>query len=494
MSVSEKVVSIRPPKLEGDDELQSNPYLPLLDKQRNAFIEHGFPTAEERVAHLDTLARAVSAYADRLTEAVSADFGHRSEVETLATDVLAVLGEIKFTRGKIKKWMKAKKPPFASGLPGIKLVYQPKGVVGVMGAWNYPTMLVLSPAIGAIAAGNRVMLKPPDVTPRTAEVIAEMVAEYFSEEVMSVVTGGVESSIQFSELPFDHLIYTGNTEIGRRVMMAAAKNLTPVTLEMGGKSPTIVADNFPVRTAIDRIMMGKSFNAGQTCVAPDYVLLKKGREEEFVREFEDAAQKRFPTLADNEDITWIVNDRHFARVNALIEDAREKGAKVLQVNPAKEVIPDGKRIIPLTVITDVTDDMRIMQEEIFGPVLPIKSVTSTDEALEYVKRRARPLALYYFDDDKSRAEKVMDECIAGGACANDVMLHGANMHMPFGGTGDSGVGAYHGFYGFAEFSHKKSVMVKSADAFSPTPFLSKPYGQSAPKWMRRIIKFLTPKG
>ena len=479
-------VSIKPPKL--GEVSADNPYLPILKKQQEAFINRGIPTVEQRVESLEILGRAVSEYSEKLVSAVQGDFGHRSPHETIATEVLGALGEIKSTKGKIKKWAKVKKPP-GMGLPGGRIIYQPKGVIGIMGAWNYPVMLVLSPLIGVLAAGNHSMIKPPDVTPRTSEVLDEMLSKYFEEEYIKVITGDVQTSIQFSELPFNHLVYTGNTEVGRRVMMAAAKNLTPVTLEMGGKSPTIIADNFPVDKAVARLMMGKSMNSGQTCIAPDYVLINKNREQEFVDTFTKAAEKRYPTVVDNQDITWIVNERHFQRVNALIDDAREKGANVIQINPKNETIPADSRVIPLTVITNTTDDMRVLQEEIFGPVLPVVGVDSTDDAIRYVKERPRPLALYYFDSDRKQGEKIINETISGGACLNDTVMHGANMNAPFGGTGDSGVGAYHGFDGFCEFSHKKAVHL-SGNRFSPSQLLGGPYPEGAYNFLKKVVKFL----
>ncbi|HEY9134974.1 MAG TPA: coniferyl aldehyde dehydrogenase [Pseudomonadales bacterium] len=480
-------ISIKPQKL--GEVTADNPLRPFLEKQREAFKQRGIPSVEQRVENLETLAKAIGEYSDKLVAAVQDDFGHRSPHETIATEVLGALAEIRFTKGKIKKWAKAKKPS-GMGLPGARIIYQPKGVIGIMGAWNYPVMLVLSPLIGVLAAGNRSLIKPPDVTPRTSEVLDEMLSKYFDEDYIKVITGDVQTSIQFSQLPFDHLVYTGNTEIGRQVMMAAAKNLTPVTLEMGGKSPTIIADNFPVDKAVARLMMGKSMNSGQTCIAPDYILINKNREQAFVEAFKAAAEKRYPSVANNQDITWIVNERHHQRVLALIDDAKQKGATVIQANPKNEQIPKDSRVIPMTVITGVTDDMRIMQEEIFGPVLPVKGVDSMAEALQYVKDRPRPLALYYFDSDRKQGEKVINETISGGACLNDTVLHGANMNMPFGGTGDSGVGAYHGFDGFCEFSHKKAVQL-SGNKFSPSQLLGRPYPKLAYGMLKRVAKFLS---
>jgi len=485
--MSSQPVSIRPPRAE-NEAAEDNPYLPILELQKQAFIERGIPSVEQRVQALDKLAKMVSENSEQIVKAVQADFGHRSPHETILSEVLSVIAEVKFIKGKLKKWTKPVKPAFG-GLPGGKMIYQPKGVIGIMGAWNYPVQLVMSPLIGVIGAGNHAMIKPPDVTPRTGELIKDLIAQTFDEEYITVITGEVQSSIDFSHLPFNHLIYTGNTEVGRQVMMAAAKNLTPVTLEMGGKSPTIIADNFPVEKAISRLMMGKSMNAGQTCIAPDYVLLNKNREQEFVDKFVKASTKRYPSVVDNPDITWIVNDRHFKRVNDMIEDARQKGANVIQVNPKNEQIPAGSRVIPLTVITNVNDDMRVMQEEIFGPVLPVKGVESTDEAFRYVAERPRPLALYYFDSDKKSAKKAMENTISGGACVNDAMVHIANMNMPFGGTGDSGLGHYHGFDGFVEFSHKKSIQFSSA-RFSPTSLAGGPYPKFLYGLLQRVVKWM----
>ena len=359
-----------------------------------------------------------------------------------------------------------------------------------MGAWNYPVMLVLSPLIGALAAGNHVMIKPPDMTPRTADVLKRMLGEIFDESYVAVITGDVQAAIDFSALPFDHLMYTGNTEIGRRVMMAAARNLTPVTLELGGKSPTVITDSYPLDNAANRILLGKGVNAGQTCIAPDYVLISRHRQQAFIDAWTQAVSRRYPTLADNPDVTWIINDRHYNRLQAMIEDARAKGATVIEINPSRETIPAGRRVIAPTVITNVTDDMRVMQEEIFGPILPIRAVDSLDEALNFIKDRPRPLALYYFDEDRARAERVMADTLSGGACVNDTVVHLANFNMPFGGTGDSGAGAYHGFWGFSEFSHKKSVQFQSR-RFSPAQFIRRPYPAKAYGYLRRAVRFLS---
>ncbi|HJO34658.1 MAG: coniferyl aldehyde dehydrogenase [Pseudomonadota bacterium] len=482
-------ITLAPKSLHSD---QSNPLLPLLERQRQAFLDRGISDHRQRAEMLTRLNEATAAYADELIRAVQADFGHRSTNETIVTEVLATMAEIRQTKGKIKKWMKPKRAEFSlAGLPGSgRLVYQPKGVVGIMGAWNYPVFLVLSPLVGVLAAGNHAMIKPPDVTPRTSDVLAEMIGKYFEPEYVTVVTGEVDTAIAFSELPFDHLMYTGNTEVGRKIMMAAAKNLTPVTLEMGGKSPTIVGEDYPVEQAAKRMLLGKCVNSGQTCIAPDYVMVPKGQEQAFADAWQALVAKRYPTLVDNDDVTWIVNERHYRRINGLIEDARAKGANVHQVNAANEQIPEGQRIIPPTVITNVNDDMKVMQEEIFGPVLPVMGYDSLDTAMRYVKEHPRPLALYYFDNDRKRADYVMSQTISGGATVNDTMLHIAHENLPFGGSGPSGLGAYHGFHGFKEFSHVKGVLYQR-NWFSPSLFMARPYPKRAQSVLRRAIKLLS---
>lgn len=455
----------------------------ILDRQKAAFIQRGIPSYKERINTLNTLKAALGEYRTQIVEAVSSDFGHRSPHETLATEFLSPVGEIQMTKMKLKGWMKQKKVPFSlqAGTGTGRVLYQPKGVIGVMGAWNYPAFLIFSPLIGVIAAGNSSIIKPPDQSVALGEVLTDLFKNHFDEDYLALVTGDINTSVEFTKLPFDHLVYTGGTEIGRKVMIEAAKNLCPVTLEMGGKSPVIIADNYPTKKAVDRILMGKFINSGQTCIAPDYILMSENKQQEFVEAATTELAKRYPTIANNEDITWIVNERHYARINHLIDDAVAKGAKLHQVNPQNESVPEGHRVIPPTILTNVDDSMAVMQEEIFGPVLPIKTVASVDEAVKYVNNRPRPLALYYFDKNKTKANEVMQNTISGGACVNETMLHIAHENMPFGGSGPSGLGAYHGFDGFVEFSHKKGIFYEGP--FSPASILKPPYGPKVLKVM-----------
>lgn len=459
----------------------------LLDKQRAAFMGRGPANAEERVDRLHTLARAIGRYRDEIIEAVVADFGHRSMHETLLSEVVGALGEIRHTASQVKSWMKPRRVPrtLETLTARGRIHFQPKGVVGIMGAWNYPAFLCFSPMTGALAAGNHVLVKPSDVTPRTAEVVAHLVGEHFDPSCVAVVTGDRETSQAFSNLPFDHLLYTGGTEVGRHVMQAAAKNLVPVTLEMGGKSPTVIGPGANLARAIDSILMGKLINAGQTCIAPDYVLLPGSRVEEFRLLFEQAVRQRYPQMTGNPDVTWIVNDRHHARIQTLLEDARSKGAKVEPILADGEEIPTGVRVVPPTLVTGVRDDMRIAQEEIFGPILPLIPYENINQAIEHVNARPRPLALYLFESDRRLIERVVNETTSGGACVNDTMLHISHHHLPFGGIGPSGLGAYHGHRGFLEFSHQKGVLYQGA--ISPARWLRPPYGSRLSDILNRVV-------
>lgn len=470
---------------------QDNPYIDILNRQKESFKRRGVSTCEQRKEHLTRLQKAVIQYKDKLVEAAQSDFGHRSPHETLASEVLAVAGEAAAHKGKLKKWMKAQNVPFslqAAGAQG-KIIYQPKGVVGILGAWNYPVAMIFSPLVAVLGAGNHCMIKPPDLTPAVGEVAKELIANNFDEDHITVITGDVAVAAQFAELPFDHLMFTGGTSIGQKVMLAAARNLTPVTLEMGGKSPVIISRNYPISEAVDRLLMGKCVNSGQTCIAPDYILLPEEKQQEFVDYITASYAKRYPSLVNNQDITWIINDRHHKRVLGLIDDARKKGANVVQVNPKNEQIPDSSRVVPPTIITGVTDDMAVMQQEIFGPVLPIKTYKHISEAIQYVNDRPRPLALYYFDESKEAAEEVLSQTISGGACVNDTMLHIAHENLPFGGIGPSGLGRYHGFDGFVEFSHKKGVLYQNK-RFAVSKFVKAPYPPTALKVMNYVSRFL----
>lgn len=431
-----------------------------LDKLRAAFAAQPYPTLEQRRERLDKL---VSLLLDRrmdIERAVSEDFGHRSKHESLISEVFVPVSAARYVAKHIKSWMRPESRGTALWLrpASAQVVPQPLGVVGVISPWNYPVQLALVPIAYALAAGNRVMLKPSELTPRTSALMAEMLGSVFPADLVTVVQGGADVGAAFAELPFDHLVYTGSTRIGKLVMAAAAKNLTPVTLELGGKSPAIVHQDFAIDRAAESLAGAKLFNAGQTCVAPDYVIVHRSKADALAEAITRQVAKMYPRLVDNPDYTSVVNLRHKARIQSYLEDAKAKGAELVVLNPANEVFPaDGGKMAPV-LVRRPTEQMAVMQEEIFGPVLPIVEVDSLDEALRYVADHPRPLALYYFDTDATRIDQVIRNSHSGGVTVNDCMLHVAEEHLPFGGVGPSGMGAYHGREGFDTLSHRKAVL------------------------------------
>jgi coniferyl-aldehyde dehydrogenase len=386
---------------------------------------------------------------------------------------------------------KRKPTPAILGLFGAKaeVRFQPKGVVGVISPWNFPVNLTFAPLAGILAAGNRAMIKPSEFTPATSELMQTMFAGAFSEEEIAVVTGGPEVGEAFSRLAFDHLIFTGATSVARHVMRAAAENLVPVTLELGGKSPVILGKSADLKVAAARVMNGKTLNAGQICLAPDYVLAPKDQVEGFVNAARASVSTMFPTIKDNPDYTSIIAQRHYDRITGYIDDARAKGARVIELKPeGEDLSQQPHRKIAPTLILDPTDDMKVMQEEIFGPVLPVKSYETLDEALAYVNGRDRPLGLYYFGDDPAEREEVLSRTTAGGVTVNDVVMHVAQEDLPFGGVGPSGMGSYHGVDGFREFSHRKAIFSQMKNDIGPLKMLRPPYGPGIRKMLDGQIK------
>lgn len=434
-----------------------------LNQQKAAHIEDGAPSYETRVKWLDTAIDLLVNHNDELCEALSADFGHRSKDQSAFTDTVASLTALKIAKKNLRKWMKAEKRgiDFPFGLLGAKneIRYQPKGVVGLVAPWNFPVGMVFTPLAGIFAAGNRAMIKPSEFTPETSELMATLIEKYFDPMVAKVFTGGAELGAEFTALPFDHIIFTGSTNVGRHVMRAAADNLTPVTLELGGKSPTVVGKSADMQKTANRIMHGKVLNAGQICVAPDWVLVPEGEEDNFVEASKTAVAAMFPDgMKHNDDYTSIINQRHYERLQGLVDDAREKGAKVVEINPADEdFTQQPHRKMAPQLILNPTDDMRVMQEEIFGPVMPVKTYKATNDAIAEINSRPKPLALYYFGEDDTEREKVINNTASGGVTVNDTIFHVAQETLPFGGVGPSGMGTYHGIEGFKTFSNAKSV-------------------------------------
>jgi len=450
--------------------------------QRAAYAANPMPPAAQRQQWLKALRDMLNAERQALIEAISADFSHRSADETLLAELMPSLHGIHYASRHLKKWMKPsrRKVGMAFQPASAKVVYQPLGVVGVIVPWNYPLYLAVGPMVGALAAGNRVMLKLSESTPATGLLLKQLFARIFPENLVCVVLGEADVGMAFSRLPFDHLLFTGSTSIGKHVMRAAAENLTPVTLELGGKSPAIVSRDVPLKDAAERIAFGKTLNAGQTCVAPDYVLVPEDRVGAFVEAYRQAVKGFYPTLADNADYTAIINERQLARLNAYISDATSKGALLIPLFEQGQ----GRRMSH-SVLLNVSDEMSVMQDEIFGPLLPIVPYRDLEQAFAYINQRPRPLALYYFGYDKREQHRVLHETHSGGVCLNDTLLHVAQDDMPFGGIGPSGMGHYHGHEGFLTFSKAKGVLIKQR--FNAARLIYPPYGTSIQKLIQKLF-------
>lgn len=426
---------------------------------------------------MDDLARLRAAFKRRLeglVEAMNGDFGRRSRHESLLTDGMTVLHEIDLVRSRLRRWMRPQgKAVDWTFLPAsAEIRYQPLGVIGIIAPWNYPVNLALIPLVSAIGAGNHVMLKPSEFTPRTSQAMAELLAEVFPADRVATVQGDAAVAAEFAGLAFDHLLFTGSTPVGRKVMAAAAPNLTPVTLELGGKSPAIVAPGYSIATAAARIAAGKLLNAGQTCIAPDYVLLREQDRAPFIAALRDYVAKHYPQLRESPDYTSIINARQYVRLQGLVDEARARGAQIVTL-PDETAHDIDARVFAPTLVLDAPADSRVMQEEIFGPILPLVTVESVDAAIAYVNARPRPLALYHFDHDRSRTREVLQRCVAGGVSVNDCIFHNAQGELPFGGVGPSGMGHYHGHHGFLTFSKQLPVFRQSR--FSSLALLRPPY-------------------
>ena len=455
---------------------------PLFERQRKAFQAYPSPGAEDRLQWLEALHDLLTRNQQPLIEAISEDFGNRSADETRLAEIMPSLHGIRYAKRRLRRWMKPSRRSVGMAFQpaSARVVYQPLGVVGIIVPWNYPLYLAIGPLIGALAAGNRVMVKMSEATPATGRLIKKLLAQIFPDEQVAVILGEADTGIAFSQLPFDHLLFTGSTSVGRHVMRAAAENLTPVTLELGGKSPAIVSAEVPLADAAERIAFGKTLNAGQTCVAPDYVLVPRQRIEGFVDAYREAVRRFYPQLADNPDYTSIINPRQYARLQGYLDDAQAKGARVLPLFEQGQ-----QRRMPHCMVLGVSDDMQLMQDEIFGPLLPIVPYDDLDQALAYINARPRPLALYYFGYDKAEQRHVLRHTYSGGVCLNDTLLHVAQDDLPFGGVGPSGMGHYHGHEGFLTFSKAKGVFVKQR--FNAARLIYPPYGRALQKLIYKLF-------
>ena len=423
-----------------------------------------------------------------LAEAITKDFGRRSPDETRLLEILPLTDLIRHTRRSLRSWMKPTRarstwfllPSRAYTIP------QPLGVVGIIGAWNYPLLLTLGPLIDAIASGNHAIVKPSELAPRTASALTAMIADTFPSTYVAAVTGGPDVAEELVSLPLDHVIFTGSARVGQLVMRAASANLTPVTLELGGKSPAIIHSSFPLEIALRRILAGKLYNAGQTCIAPDYLLVTAGSESQIVQRASDVVRGLYPTLVANPDYTRIVNGTRYAALQRLVGDAAARGARVVTLNPASEACDADNRVFPPTLIFGAPLDAEVMREEIFGPILPVVEYDSLDAAITFVNARPRPLALYYFDRDRSRIDRVIRTTVSGGVTINDVVLHIAQHNLPFGGVGASGMGHYHGRAGFEQLSKRKGVMIQARRPF--TSWFAPPFTDAKRKWIRLLLR------
>ena len=434
----------------------------IVAAMKHAHRLDGPASAELRRDRLARAARLLSDNHRALVAAVSADFGHRSAYQTLLADVMSSVKSLNHAREHLESWLRAddQEPP-APGMQA-RVQYQALGVVGIISPWNLPLNLAFSPLAGVFAAGNRALLKPSELTPRTADLLATLIARYFDPLEFAAVVGDAGVGAAFSAQPFDHLVFTGSTAVGKHVMRAAAENLVPVTLELGGKSPVMLDTDADVALAAQRVLTVKTFNVGQICLAPDYVLLPAAARDEFVAQARRFVAGIFPTMQDNPDYTAIVNERHFTRLQNLLDDARAKGATLVSLAPPGE--PDAaaatRKMAPVLVL-DARDDMQVMQEEIFGPLLPVLAYGDRAEALDYIDTHPRPLAAYYFGPDAARQRDFEARTVSGALVVNDVMTHASVESLPFGGVGPAGMGAYHGAYGFRRFSHARAVVVQS---------------------------------
>ena len=463
----------------------------VLERQRAACLGEP-PTAKQRIDRINRAIDLLIEHRKTIADALREDFGHRSVDATLLTDIAASIAPLKHARQHVRAWMRPERRKVTPGLLALlgaraQVEYQPKGVVGVISPWNFPIQLTFTPLAGIFAAGCRAMIKPSEYTPRTSELMAQLIGSTFDETEVAVFTGGADVGAAFARLAFDHLLFTGATSVARHVLAAAADNLVPVTLELGGKSPVIVGRSADLELTAKRLMLGKTLNAGQICLAPDYALVPEERVAEFTQAARRATETMYPTLKDNPDYSSIINQRHYERLTGYLADARAKGAEIVEINPAHEDFRQQPfRKIPPTLILKATDEMAVMQDEIFGPLLPVVSYREVDEAIAAVNGRPRPLGLYYFGESRAEEARVLSRTTSGGVTVNDVIMHISMEDLPFGGIGPSGMGAYHGFDGFKTFSHAKAVFRQSRRDI--TAMLRPPYGDTFRKVVKSQIK------
>lgn len=466
----------------------------LLKQQRESYLAEGAVSLEVRKDRLNRAIDILVKYADRVSEAMNEDFVCRPRSVNMMTDVAGSIGSLKHCRKHMAQWMKPERRAtlFPLNLLGgrSRIEYQPKGVVGVIAPWNFPVSMVFQPLAGILSAGNRAIVKPSEFTPITSDLIAEMIAEAFDPTEVTTVVGGPEVGQAFTSLPFDHMIFTGATSIARHVLAAAAKNLVPCTLELGGKSPVVISRTADLKQAIERVMLGKTLNAGQICLAPDYLLVPEEKLDDVVQLATQAVAAMYPTLLANPDYTAVINERHVSRLNGYLADAAERGCRIVPLNPANENFEGnsaGK--MPPTLIVNPPNDSKCMEEEMFGPLLPIRTYKEFNETITHINNNPRPLAAYYFGKDANEEQTFLTRTTSGGVCINDVIMHIMQEDMPFGGVGPSGMGAYHGVEGFKTFSHAKSIYSQPTRVnIGKLAGLLPPYGKATEGAIKSSVK------
>ena len=465
-----------------------------LTLQRQAQLEQGPPSAEMRVDRIDRTIALLVDHQRELCDALAADYAVRSAAQTLAVDVVSAIEGLKHAKRHLREWMRPRRvsPNFPLGWLGARahIHAQPLGVVGNIVPWNFPIYLAFGPLAGIFAAGNRGMMKLSEFVPHLSALVERLIASSFDEAELVAFQGGAEVGAAFAALPFDHLFFTGSPAVARKVMRAAAENLTPVTLELGGKSPVVLGASADLAHAARRIAWGKLLNSGQVCLAPDYVFVPEERASAFIAAFQSAVADMYPTLAANPDFTAMINESQQRRVQSYVEDARKRGVRMIEVNPASEDFQaQGARKLMPAILLDPGDECLVMQNEIFGPLLPVKTYRAIREVIDYVNAHPRPLALYYFGEDRGEAARVLEATTSGGACVNEVIVHAMQENLPFGGCGNSGMGAYHGEQGFRTFSHGKSVYSAGPRGIDPLFFMRPPYGRA----LERVLGYLVRK-
>ena len=471
-------------------EVSKDTMLSKLSILKEPFLENFNPNINDRIDRIKRIQKLVEENIDAFHKSLREDFGSRHEQLSLMADTMPVINNAKHALKNIKKWVKQdnRKPNFPLGLLGSKayVQFQPYGVVGIISPWNFPLTLSIAPLIEIFAAGNNAMIKLSEFVPATSELTEKLINKYFTEKEVVIINGGPQTSQSFAGLPFDHLLFTGSTNVAKKVASEAASNLVPMTLELGGKSPAIVSSNAKMKKSVDKIMMGKLLNAGQICVSPDYVFVQEDQTEEFVQHAKDHVAENYPTIKNNPDYTSLIHLNHFERQNELVQDAKSKGATVIEINPAQEDFSQQEhhKIVP-TLILNPTDDMKVMQEEIFGPLMPVKTYKDFNETVNFINKNPKALALYYFGDDKTEMNNVLDNTSSGQAVMNDVLFQFSMHDLPFGGVGPSGMGAYHGYDGFKNFSHKRSVL-KGQNILDAGKMITAPFTESTEKNIKRL--------